>query len=109
MKKIEEKPIQTEEKIVEEPIDLPPPPPPKPPGPPPPRKYNFYPQMMSLGNKIVFLQELVSKIDELKKKCDETPNCIAFTTDGWLLDDIAPQEEWVKGYKDPTQGLYIRL
>ena len=68
--------------------------------------YDFYPFLASKHNTIGHYPEL--SLNELKTKCNELPNCLGFTTNGWLLHKIRPKSEWTEFTDDPNQGMYVK-
>jgi hypothetical protein len=42
--------------------------------------------------------------EELEEKCNEDPNCLGYTSEGWLKSALAPEEEWI----DVGYNLYIK-
>lgn len=74
---------------------------------PSPRSYVFHPMMDSGGNDIANATDLANNVPSLKSKCDQTPKCIAFNTNGWLKEKVESPSTWSQWTSDPDKGLYI--
>jgi hypothetical protein len=66
--------------------------------------YKFVAGKDSPGNNILQAEILAYDIPKLKVKCDTTPSCVGFNTDGWLKNKIIPELLWTD--TDPTKGIY---
>jgi len=53
-------------------------------------------------------RNLIDKVDDLKKVCNETPECLGFNTNGWIKWKIPPKTEWNFWTEQPNQGMYIK-
>ena len=71
------------------------------------RDYTFNQGVDSTGNDITQAKDYANKVSELKSKCDDTPKCVGFNTNGWLKHTINPPATWSKWTADPDKGLYI--
>lgn len=71
--------------------------------------YRFFRFGDSPGGDIEVLESLAGNVKELKRACNEHPNCIAFTTDGHLKESIVRPDklEHRTGYPD-WYGIYIQ-
>lgn len=67
-------------------------------------EYKFTTGKDSPGNNIIHAEALANDIPKLKVKCDTTPLCVGFTSDGWLKNKILPELLWIES--DPKMGLY---
>lgn len=71
------------------------------------REYVFHQGFDSGGNDITQDKDLANNASSLKKKCDITPKCVAFNTNGWLKSIVNPPTKWTKWTTDPDKGMYI--
>jgi len=71
------------------------------------REYVFHQGFDSNGNDITQAKDLANNASSLKKKCDITPKCVAFNTNGWLKTVVSSPEKWTKWTSDPDKGMYI--
>lgn len=71
------------------------------------REYVFHQGFDSGGNDITQDKDLANNASSLKKKCDITPKCVAFNTNGWLKSVVKPPSKWTKWTTDPDKGMYI--
>lgn len=76
----------------------------------PTREYTYAQNRDSTGNDIMLLTTLVNDVPKLKARCDATPKCVGFNTDGWLKSKIIPRELWTElatiDKATDTSGLY---
>ncbi len=70
--------------------------------------YRFVQGMDSGGNDIMLATGLANNVEGLKQKCNETPGCIAFNTNGWIKKVVNPESTWSRWTTDPTKGMYIK-
>jgi hypothetical protein len=42
--------------------------------------------------------------EELEEACNDDPNCLGYTSEGWLKSALAPEEEWI----DVGYNLYVK-
>lgn len=71
------------------------------------REYEFHQGVDSGGNDISQVADFANNVNSLKTKCNTTPKCVAFNTNGWLKHTVNPPETWSKWSSDPDKGLYV--
>jgi len=70
--------------------------------------WQFFSQTDSPGNDIKHIPGIEGNVQELKKACNEIPECVAFNTAGYLKHSINPNGfKQYSGYPD-WSGLYVR-
>lgn len=70
--------------------------------------YQFFSQTDSPGSDLVHLPEYEGNIKDLKKACDDIPECLAFNTAGFLKGSVDPNQfKQYSGYPD-WSGLYVK-
>lgn len=70
--------------------------------------YQFFSGMDSPGSDIIHLPEYEGNVSELKKACNDIPECVAFNTSGYLKGSVDPNK--FKEYTGYPQwaGLYVK-
>lgn len=71
------------------------------------RTYTFTQGKDSGGNDIMNAGDIADNIPKLKSKCDSTPKCAGFNTNGWLKHTILPVAQWSTWTADPNKGFYL--
>lgn len=67
-------------------------------------EYKFVAGKDSPGNNILHADALANDIPKLKVKCDTTPSCVGFNTDGWMKNKIIPEALWIDS--STGKGIY---
>ena len=53
--------------------------------------------------------KIEKSVQDLKKWCNEHPDCKGFQSEGWMKNAIQSSDDWNdNGGKGPTDGLYIK-
>ena len=71
------------------------------------RDYLYHSGWDSYGNDITRVTTLQNNVPALKQRCDKTPKCVAFNTNGWLKHALLPENEWMNWTTDPKKGMYV--
>merc|ERR1719443_226171 len=70
------------------------------------KTYTEHPNKDSGGGNLERLAGL--SVEELETACSEKPECVAFTTAGWLKSSLAPEDQWYD-WDGEGNALYVKM